>query len=316
MLSWIDRTGKTEPTQTSVQLINPRVSRDGTSAVGLLMDDTGRPDAAVLDLERGTTTRLTFEGQVRTPLLTYDGRRVIFGATIGDVHGIYVTESDGSTKPRLAFTTETLATPVGVAPDGQTVLFTERARIYVRRLDAPATEAAKPLHESPPGQEGAAQISPDGRWVAYTSDESGRFEVYMHEFPGPGRRERVSINGAQFVRWVGGWTRVDLLEHRLDWKFRRHERLGPDHTVAAAWAAERPVHDERHAGERLHRRRQARHRLAREGRQSDDLRNGHGLVRGAPRESADVPLAGISANSRPFPARLTSQGTNQTVLLY
>ena len=61
---------------------------------------------------------------------------------------------------------------------------------------------AKPLHESPPGQEGAAQISPDGRWVAYTSDESGRFEIYMHEFPGPGRRERVSINGAQFVRWA------------------------------------------------------------------------------------------------------------------
>ncbi len=202
VLSWIDRSGKTEPTQTSVQLINPRVSRDGTSAVGLLMDDAGRPDAAVLDLQRGTASRLTFEGQVRTPLLTYDGRRVIFGATIGNTHGIYVTESDGSTKPRLAFTTETRATPVGVAPDGQTVLFTERARIYVRRLDSPAAGAARPLHESPPGQEGAAQISPDGHWVAYTSDESGRFEIYLHEFPGPGRRERVSINGAQYVRWA------------------------------------------------------------------------------------------------------------------
>jgi Tol biopolymer transport system component/tRNA A-37 threonylcarbamoyl transferase component Bud32 len=202
VLSWIDRTGKTEPTQTSVPLINPRVSRDGVTAVGLLMDDTGRPDAAVLDLKRGTTTRLTFEGQVRTPLLTYDGHRVIFGATIGNVHGIYVTESDGSTKPRLAFPTETRATPVGVAPDGQTVLFSERARVYVRRIDAPASQAATPLHASPPGQEGAAQISPDGHWVAYTSDESGRFEIYMHEFPGPGRRERVSINGAQFVRWA------------------------------------------------------------------------------------------------------------------
>ena len=202
VLSWIDRAGKTEPTQTSVQLINPRLARAGARAVGLLMDDSGRPDIAVLDLQRGTATRLTFEGQVRAPIWTLDGRRVIFGVTLDNVHGIYITESDGSTRPRLAFTTETRANPVSISPDGQTVLFSERARIYMRRMDAPPTEPAKPLHESPQGQEGAAQISPDGRWVAYTSDESGRFEIYMHEFPGPGRRERVSINGAQFVRWA------------------------------------------------------------------------------------------------------------------
>ena len=254
---------------------------------------------------------------MRTPLLTYDGRRVIFGATIGNMHGIYVTESDGSTKPRLAFTTETRATPVGVAPDGQTVLFTERARIYVRRLDAPATEAAKPLHESPPGQEGAAQISPDGRWVAYTSDESGRFEIYMHEFPGPGRRERVSINGAQFVRWVADGRELIYWNTGVDGQFQRHERVGADHTVAAAGAAERPVHDDRHASQRLHRGWQARHRMAREGWESVDLRNGHGLVRGAPGESADVPLAGIfrkfSAISRALDKRREQIAT---VLLY
>ena len=201
VLSWIDRTGKTEPTQTSVQLVNPRLSRDGSRAVGLIMDDSDRPDISVLDLTRGTATRLTFEGQVRAPIWTLDGRRVIYGATVDNKHGIYITESDGSTKPRLAFTTERRANPVSFSPDGHTMLFVERGRIYVRRVDAAPTEAAKPLHESPPGQEGNAQISPDGRWVAYTSDESGRYEIYMHEFPGPGRRERVSIRGAQFVRW-------------------------------------------------------------------------------------------------------------------
>ncbi len=202
VLSWIDRTGKTEPTQTSVQLVNPRLARDGSRAVGLIIDGSNRPDIYVLELQRGTATRMTFEGQVRAPIWTLDGSRIIYGATIGNTHGIYVTESDGSTKPRLAFTTEGRATPVSISPDGQTMLFTDRARLYVRKIDAPATEAARPLHESPPGQEGAATISPDGRWVAYTSDESGRFEIYMHEFPGPGRRERVSLDGAQFVRWA------------------------------------------------------------------------------------------------------------------
>ena len=203
-LSWIDRSGRAEATPTSAQLASPRLSRDGTRAVGLIADAGGRQDISVLDLTRGTATRLTFEGQVRAPIWTLDGRRVIYGSTDGAAHGIYVTESDGSTKPRLAFTTSGRASPVAIAPDNQTVLFTDQARIYVRKLDAPATESAKPLHESPPGQEGAAQISPDGHWVAYTSNESGRFEIYLHEFPGGGRRERVSLNGAQFVRWAAG----------------------------------------------------------------------------------------------------------------
>ena len=209
VLSWIDRTGKTEPTQTSVPLINPRLARVGARAAGLIVDDSGRYDVAVLDLQRGTATRLTFEGQVRAPIWTLDGARVIFGATIDNKHGLYITESDGSTKPRLAFTTETRASPVSISPDGQTVLFSERARLYVRRMDAPSTEPAKPLHDSPPGQEGAAQISPDGRWVAYTSDESGRFEILPARISRT-RPARTRVDQRRAVRAMGGgWTRAD-----------------------------------------------------------------------------------------------------------
>ena len=202
-LSWVDRSGKADAIATTARLIAPRISPDGAHLVGLIPDETGRTDVFVLDIRRGTTTRLTFAGGNRAPIWSTNGRTVVFGATADKVHGMYATDAGGGVKARLLFTTETAAVPWSLAPDGQTLLYGERSRLYVRNIGAPGA-ASRPLHESPLGRESGAQLSPDGKWVAYTSDESGRFEAYLHEFPGPGRRERVSVEGAQFVRWGAG----------------------------------------------------------------------------------------------------------------
>jgi serine/threonine-protein kinase len=200
VLSWIDRSGKAEALPSEARLVGPRISPDGARVVGLILDQTNRYDVFVLDSKRGTTTRLTFAGANNNPIWTPNGTSIVFGATIDKVHGIYSTDAGGGLKPRLLFTTEAPSVPLSVGADGHTVLFASRSRIYVRNTGG-GDSGEKPLHETALGRELGAQISPDGKWVAYASDESGRFEAYIHGFPDAGRRERVSIDGAQYVRW-------------------------------------------------------------------------------------------------------------------
>jgi len=88
-----------------------------------------------------------------------------------------------------------------VAPDDKTLVFTEKGRIMVLALDAgkePA--AAKPLHDAVSAELGG-QISPDGHWIAYVSSESGRAEVCVTPFPGPGAKSVVSLEGGSAPRW-------------------------------------------------------------------------------------------------------------------
>ena len=202
VLSWIDRTGETTTIQAPARLVSPRLSPDDTFIAGLLMDESGRPDIAVRDLRRGTMTRLTQSGVNRAPVWTRDGQRIVFGATIDKVFGIYMAEADGSSTPRRLFETRTAASPLTMTPDGRTLVYNEQGRLFLGATDG--TGEARPLHESPQGREGQAHISPDGKWIAYTSDETGRLEAFLNAFPGPGRREPVSTNGAGFVRWGAG----------------------------------------------------------------------------------------------------------------
>ena len=206
VLSWIDRNGTTTTIQSPARLVAPRLSPDDTNIAGLVRDESGRMDIAVRDLRRGVITRLTSSSANRSPVWTRDGLRIVFGATVDKTHGVFITDADGSTAPRLLFATETAASPLTMTPDGKTLVYNERARLFVRAIDG--TGQARPLNETPQGREGQAHLSPDGKWIAYTSDESGRFEAYVHAFGGPGRRERASTNSAAFVRWGDGGKEI------------------------------------------------------------------------------------------------------------
>ena len=206
-LTWIDRSGKageTIPTPADFGA-TPRLSPDGSHVAAVFVDNPPQHGIGVLDIRRGTVTRLTREGASRSPVWMPDGSRVIFGATVDGSSGIYVAPADGGARPQRLFPTGGASAPLAVTPDGRTVLFSEKARLYLASTE-PGQEkpAIRPLHDAPPAREGTAQISPDGRWVAYTADDSGAFEAYVHELPGPGRRERVSTNGATYVRWGAG----------------------------------------------------------------------------------------------------------------
>jgi Tol biopolymer transport system component len=172
--------------------------------VALHIDDApGRGDIWVTDLERSTTQRLTFapERHNATPVWRPDGQRLIFSKGTGAL-GIYDKDAGGVGDEQLVLGTKAAFTvPTSVSPAGALVLAQATAD---RRADLFAMSASQgttaPIVSSP-GMDAAAQVSPDGRWVAYESDQSGRTEVFIQSFPVPRTKLQVSTGGGLRPRW-------------------------------------------------------------------------------------------------------------------
>ena len=207
-LAWADRQGKTTPLpgQSTGLWGTGRFSPDGRFVANGISNNTGGRDIWIFDVERGTPTRVTFGEYNDFPVWTRDSKRIYFGATRNGKSGIYRAPPDGSGKAELVLETKSQPTPESVSPNESVLLYTEAAdgktpRIMVVALaNGVASGAAKPLHDSAV-IEGSAQLSPDGRWVAYVSTESGGTETYVHAFPEAGARKRVSADGGTKPRW-------------------------------------------------------------------------------------------------------------------
>jgi Tol biopolymer transport system component len=140
--------------------------------------------------------RLTSEAANRSPQWTPDGQRVTFRSTGNDA--INWTSADGTGKP------ETLVPGYGIpgswTPDGKTFLYTSGSPSRIWALPVPGGKP-RPLFETTAANLSEARVSPDGRWVAYTSDETGESQVYVRALPGPGGKTPISIGGGQEARW-------------------------------------------------------------------------------------------------------------------
>lgn len=160
------------------------------------------------DTDRGTLTRFTFEGFSRDPVWRPDGKAIAFGSKRGERgYGISVKKLDGQSPAELLWESPVpiWPDPGSWTPDGRTMVFATTGRDTGRDLWTVDTEtrAAKPWLQTP-ANEDSGRLSPDGRWLAYNSDESGRSEVYVRPFPGPGDRWLVSQGGGGFSPI---WTR-------------------------------------------------------------------------------------------------------------
>jgi serine/threonine-protein kinase len=210
-LAWADRAGKTTllPGQPRQAWGTGRLSPDGTRVANGITDAKGIRDIWTYHVERGTLTRLTFGGQGDVndyPVWSPDSRRVYYRGSAGGKHGLYAVPADASAKGTLVLATESPAAPSSVTPDGKTVVYQQAGsdkRLQIFRVtisDEGKAGEPVPLHESI-GTESLAQVSPDGRWVAYASTESGGTEVYVRPFPGPGPKERISLESGSAPRW-------------------------------------------------------------------------------------------------------------------
>ena len=164
----------------------------------------GNTDIWLLDLLRGAMTRLTFDAAIDlSPIWSPDGMRTAFSSNRTGVFNLYLKPSNGSgTEERLLDSPNTKHAQHWSA-DGRWLLYYENTRDRAGPMGARHDRPNRTPHvvANTPAEEVLAQFSPDGRWVAYPTNESGRFEVVVQPFPDAGGKWQVSTDGGAAPRW-------------------------------------------------------------------------------------------------------------------
>ena len=212
-LTWVDRTGTRFPIDaTARQYSQPSLSRDSKHIAIVIGDPLRQSDIWILDLERNTVRQLTYSraGQnAAAPLWTPDGKRIIYAS---GTHGrsIYWHAVDGNSPAELLFNGDLIdpSAPgmilaTSCSPDGRFLIFQrgDQRHFDLWRLSLSGEHKASPLFAESEVTRTYPQISPDGRRLAYTSDKSGREEIYVQPFPALGNKWRVSVGGGEEPRW-------------------------------------------------------------------------------------------------------------------
>lgn len=221
LLAWFDRTGRQlEVWGASADYLFPRLSPDDRRAVVDLVDSrTLRRDVWLLDRTQHAQTRLTSDpGSASSPNWSPDGRRVVYSSGRKGPGDLYEKVAADSEEERLLLESPAIKAPTDWSPDGRSIAFmsterenNEEAQKEEREKETEkrdsdlwilsvADRKAAPYLKTP-FNERAGQFSPDGRWIVYCSDETGREEIYVQSFPAPGGKRRISAGGGSLPRW-------------------------------------------------------------------------------------------------------------------
>jgi serine/threonine-protein kinase len=200
-LVWVDRSGKAQPlSERQAQYRGPRVSPDGARVAVTMRSPDGNDDIWVIDVERGTHTRLTSDpaGDI-WPLWTPDGRRIVFSSNRAGANALYWMAADGSAVEEALTKATTNQGATSWLPDSTTLAFYDVGGSYdiftVKPGESPARFSETPFEERGPA------FSPDGRWLAYSSNETGQTQIYVTPYPGPGGKIAISTGGGRSPRW-------------------------------------------------------------------------------------------------------------------
>ena len=191
-LLWVDHEGNEEPvTSFSVTYNGPRYSPDGRMLV--FCSISGDWPIYVYDLARGTAARLPGEGKRANGIWTPDGRRLVFGWWTSGLPNLGWQVADGSAPAERLASSECVQWPGSITPDGTTLAYVEErpdtlSDIYLMKF---SDRIPYPFLNSP-ASERYPMFSPDGRWLAYASNESGQMEVYVRPFPNPNGKWKIS----------------------------------------------------------------------------------------------------------------------------
>jgi Tol biopolymer transport system component len=213
-LVWADPQGKTTPlSATKREFQSPaRLSPDGRRVAVSIVTD-GNNDIWIQDLERDTLTRLTFqEGRDLYPVWSHDGRDVYFTANRDGKWSILRKHADGTGDEEIVLSGDMEMDAYSASPDGSLLGYhVSTANGDPWLLPLQGERKPRPLFTSN-ASEGDPVFSPDGKWITYDSDESGRWEVYVRPASGEGSRWQVSAHGGEFARWSKDGATIFYLE--------------------------------------------------------------------------------------------------------
>jgi Tol biopolymer transport system component len=229
-LAWFDRSG--DPAGTVGQpdendLLGPELSRDGRR-VAAFRTVRSKRDIWLIDIGRGVSRPFTDNpSSAQHPRWSSDGSRLAFQIMGGDRPGIHA-------RPLAGAGSAELLVPGGAIPND----WSPGDRFLVYTMTDPKT--LDDLWTVPLGgdrkpapfangnyEETSAQFSPDGRWIAYRSNETGRFEIYVQPFPGPGEKTKVSIDGGTEPRWSAGGEEIFYISPDAKMMAVRFRSAGP-----------------------------------------------------------------------------------------
>ncbi len=203
-LTWFDRSGKPAGTVGIPGTYdNVRLSPDGHRVATDQADPDGRNiDIWIHEPARGATTRLTFDPSLdQTPIWSPDGKQILFSSNRKFGFQLYLKNADGSGPEKemstIAITTNAMLNAWDWSRDGKWVLIRKENELWYISWQE---RVAKPLWHAKWTVRNA-QFSPDGRWIAYASNETGSMEIYVSPFPSGNGKWQVSNAGGQEPRW-------------------------------------------------------------------------------------------------------------------
>jgi Tol biopolymer transport system component len=218
VMAWFDRSGKPiGVVGGTADYVNPALSPDGSRvAVGRpeAMFTGGAGDIWIYEVDRGTASRFTFDpGDDSAPVWSPDGRSIVFSSNRDDGVNLYRKDVGGTSPERLLLETDQPKYAEDWSADGRWLLYRQRDPktgwdLWLAPLDDPSK--GRPLVQSP-FNEIQGRISPDGRFYAYVSNESGRYEVYAQTIAPSGARWQISTSGGYQPRWRGDGRALYLI---------------------------------------------------------------------------------------------------------
>jgi eukaryotic-like serine/threonine-protein kinase len=203
-LSWIDRKGVATrvPGMRNMFRFGARVLPDGVRIASSEL--YVNKDIWIFDSARGTEDRATYTGQNAFPIFSPTGTHFAFRTDRDGPQQIFLNDGVNLRDPKR-LTQGPFDVPSAWTPDGKELLFTRgyssiggNTDIYAVAVDRPDTPRAV---VATPADERSPELSPDGKWLAYCSDDNGRLELYVQPYPGPGPRVTITSGGAQDPAW-------------------------------------------------------------------------------------------------------------------
>jgi serine/threonine-protein kinase len=212
-IRWLDRTGKTDPLRAMIaDWSNPSFAPDGRK-LAIDVQEGSQADVWIYDWQRDTLSRLTFDKtNDQRPVWTPDGRRLTFASRRGDqtTSNLYWQRADGTGEVQRLTESKNNQFPSSWHPSGKFLAFFENVTgngndLMILPMEGDEQSGWKPgkpqAFLTGPMNESSGMFSPDGRWMAYLSNETGPLNVFVRPFPGPGGKWQISTGAGDDPTW-------------------------------------------------------------------------------------------------------------------